>query len=816
MSLRKYNKKRKFNQSPEPKGKAQKSRTKNKLIFVVQKHKARNLHYDFRLELDGVLKSWAVPKGPSLNPHEKHLAIMVEDHPVKYAKFEGTIPKGNYGAGTVEIFDSGYYEPLNNHNNYTREIKKGLRAGHLTIILFGKILKGEFALIKSPHMGENAWLLIKKDDYFSSKSDITKSKNLPENKNTIPKEINTSALKTTKMPTHVKPMLASLTEQPFDSEDWVFEIKWDGYRAITFWDKHKVVIKSRNGIDFTQKFNAIAQEVKKIRNRVVLDGEIVVVDEHRHTHFEWLQNSKMSQGELLYYVFDILWYEGKDLTKLTLLQRREFLKTTLQKKSQILISDKIVASGKKFFSIASREKLEGIMAKRIDSTYQMGVRGNNWLKIKTHMRQEVVIGGFTAPRRSREQFGSLVVGVYKKNKLVYVGNVGTGFDNQQLSYLMEKFTPLIRNTSPFSTKVVAKESIQWVKPTLVCEVSFREWTSEGKMRQPVFEGLRVDKLSKNVIHEQSVKHKNIPKQLATNKFSTKLQLTHLDKVFFKKIDVTKGDLINYYSQVAPTMLRYLKNRPQSLLRQPDGVDGEAFFQKDVKTMPPSWVKTHKIFSSAHAGDVNYIVVNNTESLLYMVQLGCIEINPWSSRIGSLDKPDWLIIDLDPEGVSFKTVVTTALEVKKVCDELNIPTYPKTSGKTGIHIFIPLKAKYTYKQTKQFTQILASLVNKRIPKITSIERLPKKRPHKVYLDFLQNNRGQTLAAPYSVRPTLTATVSTPLHWSEVNLRLKPEMFDIKNTLQRIKREGDLWKPVMQKGINMKKVLQSIERVDESTR
>lgn len=811
MGLKKYHAKRNFKKTSEPSGKEKPAKKTKKLKFVIQKHAATALHYDFRLELDGVLISWAVPKGPSLSPHDRHLAIHVEDHPMEYRKFEGVIPEGEYGAGEVIIWDEGTYEPYDGGDNPQEKMRQELKTGHITIIMHGKKLKGEYALIKLKD-SKKEWLLIKKGDEFASESkDILKQDQSIKSGKTIedlkehgdPPDVSRYSNK--KSPWHVKPMLSTLAEESFSDSDWIFEVKWDGYRAIASKYKNKIELYSRNDLDFTKDYPEIAKAMHEINHDVILDGEIVVLDDEGVPHFEWMQNWRhQNEGHLFYYAFDILWYDGKDVRDMPLIERKELLRSVLPKDSTLRFGD-YIKDGENLFNEMKSRHMEGIMAKVAASEYKEGIRGKDWLKIKTHQRQEVVIGGFTEPRGSRSYLGALIVGVYDGNDLTYVGHSGGGIADKKRKKLRETLNKIERKTSPFKKEPKPNAPVHWVKPELVCEMSFTEWTSEGHMRHPKFEGMREDKDPK-LIKRELVK-KIEPKREAKKMENQKFEFTHLDKVFFPKHKYTKGDIVEYYKSVSSYILPYLKDRPISMLRQPDGIDGMSFFQKNNEHLP-SWVPHADIYSESNQKDLHWIVGSDLDTLLYMVQLGCIEINPWNSRVGKLDKPDWLVIDLDPEGVRFAKVIKVAKTVKEVCDEWKIKSYPKTSGKTGIHIYIPLDAKYDYDQAKNFAHLLAMEVNKRQPKITSLERLPKKREHKIYLDFLQNRPGQTLAAPYSVRPTPEASVSTPLDWGEIDESLKPSDFTIKNIQERLEKIGDLWKPVIGKGINLKKILQQI--------
>ncbi|MGF7229261.1 MAG: DNA ligase D [Candidatus Saccharibacteria bacterium] len=829
MGLGKYFKKRQFDKTPEPKGSVH-AHAHKKLAFVVQEHHASSLHYDFRLELDGVLKSWAVPKGPSMNPHDHHLALRVEDHPYQYRTFEGVIPDGNYGAGNVIIWDQGTYEPRAETNDAQATLRRELEGGHLTFVLHGTKLQGEFALIKmhGQNMEDNAWLLIKKSDEFANEHDITKEDTSVVSHRTVDelgaanKVPDLSAYPKIAKPWAIQPMLCTLVDEPFDKPDWLYEIKWDGYRAISTKHGSDCTIHSRAGNDFSTHYPPILEALHSLKHDVILDGEIVVVDDTGSPHFEWLQTWRSeSQGSLHYYVFDVLWCDGHDVRAMPLIERKALLKALIPHNSPIRYSDHVMQNGKKLFHEIEQRGLEGIVAKRSDSGYHEQERGDNWLKIKTHLRQEVVIGGFTEPRGSREYLGALIVGVYDHGELQYVGHSGGGIPDSQRKALRTQLDKLERETSPFAIEPKPNAPVHWVKPELVCEMNFAEWTSDGSMRQPKFVGMRIDKkphlVKREILNKTTAKVRSHTFPQTVRKVPTitpkateilPVEFTHLDKVFFPKHGYTKGDLIHYYESVADYILPYLQDRALSLLRQPGGVTDHGFFQKNMEHLP-KWVPAADIFSDSHNGTLHWIVGGKLETLLYMVQLGCIEINPWNSRVQHLDKPDWLVIDLDPEGVTFNDVITVAHAVHEVCEELKITHLPKTSGKTGIHIYIPLQAKYDYEQAKNLAHLLVIEINKRVPKITSLERMPEKRPNKIYLDFLQNREGQTLASPYSVRPTPDANVATPLHWDEVRKGLKPSDFTIKNTAARLETVGDLWKPVLGKGVDIGVILKHLE-------
>jgi bifunctional non-homologous end joining protein LigD len=896
MSLEKYVEKRDFSKTSEPK--SGKSEDKNALRFVIQKHDASHLHYDFRLEMDGVLKSWAVPKGPSTDPKTKRLAMMVEDHPYSYRTFEGIIPQGQYGGGTVIVWDEGTYEPIEKIEGKKAQEKhllKQLKAGSLKIVMHGKKLKGEYALVKTHGMGENGWLLIKHNDKFASTTDITKKedsvisgKNIteveetsdniygetkrpvekkkakPPIENQIAEEVETAseddsgdALKKARksaMPKNIKPMLATLVDEPFDDPDWVYEVKWDGYRSIAYINKGEVELQSRNNKPFNDKYYPLYNALTKWKINVVLDGEIVVLNDKGQSNFGNLQNWRSeADGELVYYVFDLLWYDGKNLTDLTFKERRSVLKHILPTDNDMIrLSQIFDASGTEFFNAAERIGLEGIIAKKADSTYSSDLRSKEWLKIKVHKRQEVVIGGFTKNKGTAKQFSSLLLGVYQDSVLQYTGKVGTGFNDKMQKEMMAQFKPLITDKSPFEGAIDVnkpsrfrpnppKAKATWLKPDLVCEITFAEVTSDGVFRHPSFQGMREDKKAKDVIRESEADTNQIVKEVEkeekhqlisapkntgkktllnpTEETQVKkicghdLKFTHLSKIYWPEDKVTKRDMFNYYYQVAEYILPYLKDRPQSLNRFPNGIHGASFYQKDVKGKSPDWVKTFP-YTNGEGEHKEYLVGNDEATLLWMASLGCIEMNPWFSQVQSPDNPDYCVIDLDPDKNTFDQVISAALEVKKVLDAIDVPSYPKTSGSTGMHIYIPLAAKYDYDQSQMFARLIVNLVHKQIPDYTSLERMVAKRGGKMYLDFLQNRPGATIAGPYSLRPKVGATVSMPLAWDEVKAGLTMKDFTIFNSIDRLKETGDLFKGTLGKGIDLEKTIKKAQSIFNS--
>ncbi len=842
MALDKYIEKRKFNITPEPRGKVEKSR--GGLKFVIQKHQASHLHYDFRLEMEGVMKSWAVPKGPSLNPKDKRLAMMTEDHPMSYRTFEGSIPEGEYGAGDVIVWDEGTYEAQDEDGNILprkdgeKKLLAGVHKGEIKFVIHGHKINGSFALVKMKGRGENTWLLIKHRDDFASEENVVANNRSVRSEKALGDDLHSKIYKDgqaifrpamkgkDKMPHNVSPMLATLVDEPFDNPDWLYEIKWDGYRAIAEVSggragEVKVDLYSRNHKPFADKYPIIVKALQQLNHHAVLDGEITAMDAKGKSHFESLQNyGNDDKVTLLYQVFDLLYLDGVDLREQPLIERKKLLESLLQnfpKNSLIRYSDHIMEKGKAFFAQAAKQGLEGIMAKDSQSRYAPGSRSESWLKVKTHNRQEAIICGYTEPRSSRKFFGSVILGVYKGKELTYIGHTGTGFDDKSLKYLHEKLEQLKTDKSPFKKTPKTNMPATWVKPELICEVEFSEWTSEGHMRHPSFKGLREDKPASKVKKEEVKDIEPMPKQSPPSKLRAAkpkgkeipgLELSNPDKIYWPKEKFTKGDMLAYYQKISKVMLPYLKDRPESLNRHPGGIKGPNFFQKNFTSEVPDFVDTFKFYSESNDADLRWLVCNNTETLLYMANLGCIEINPWSSTTKKPEHPTWMVIDLDPDDNHCDQVVEAALVTRAILKKAGADCYAKTSGKTGIHIFIPMGNKYDFDQIRQFGEIIANLVHQQIPDFTSVERSPSKRKKKIYIDFLQNRVGQTLAAPYSMRPTDGLTVSTPLQWKEVKKGWSPKDYTVNNIFKRLEKYGDLWKPVLGKGMDLKKVVKKL--------
>lgn len=597
-------------------------------------------------------------------------------------------------------------------------------------------------------------------------------------------------------------MLATLVDGPFDNPEWIFETKWDGYRTLAYIDTG-VMLYSRNENSFNHLFPLIVQELRQIDVQAILDGEIVILDEEGRSDFQLMQNYQNTQhGALYYYVFDLLYLNGEDLRHLPLIERKEKLNALLFQYhfEHVRYSEHIVGKGCALFKQAQKYRLEGIIAKDGKSAYQ-SARSRQWLKIKTQLRQEAIIGGFTEPTGGRKKFGALLLGVYNKAKeFVYIGHVGTGFDYKTLVAVHDQMKPLIQEKCPFKTKPKSRTKATWIKPKLVCEVSFSEWTRENIMRQPVFQGLRVDKKPATVIKEDPMPVK--PVKTKAEKGSDDVHISNPDKIYWPKQKYTKGDLVEYYEQVAPYILPYLKNRPMVLRRFPDGIEGESWVQKNTTGLHlPEWIETVEI--EHENKKVVYFVVQNVKSLEYIVNLGSIEMHPFHSTIEDLEYPDYFILDLDPESVPFNTVMEAALTIHGMFEDMKIPHCLKTSGGRGLHIYIPMGGKYTIEQIGQFGEIIAQMIHHELPKITSLERRPINRQKKIYLDVLQNRSMQTVVAPYSVRGKPFAPVSTPLHWDELVKGIKPEDFNMSNTIARLEKIGDIFAPVLGKGFDIKK-------------
>jgi bifunctional non-homologous end joining protein LigD len=769
--LSEYERKRRRGKTPEPFGGGRGKKAEQPL-FVVQRHDARRLHYDFRLERDGALASWAVPKGIPLDPGQRHLAVHVEDHPLEYATFEGEIPQGQYGAGTVEIWDTGTYELL--------EEKKD---GGLTVRLSGRRLQGVWTLVPAHLDGDpKNWLILRKRD--AGVAETRRS---------------------------YAPMLATLSEEVPRGPGWLFEVKWDGYRAIATVKGGEAVLTSRRGNDLTGRFPTVARALGRATRSpdCVLDGEVCALDEEGRSSFSVMQQGS---GPVVFYAFDVLEVDGEPLLDLPLRKRRERLEGLLDRRNTTARLSEAFEDGDALYQAAERQRLEGIVAKKADSRYQPGKRTRDWLKIKTHGKQEFVIAGYTKGRGRREgRLGSLVLAVHRDGELQYVGNCGTGFTDDEIDRLLTKLRPLERETAPFSVVPkmprVRREDVVWVEPELVCEVEFAEWTHDGRLRAPSYQGLREDKSAAEVRREGPVENE-------IRRGKRVLKLSNLDKTFWPDEGITKGDLLAYYREVAPVLVPHLADRPFTMKRYPDGWQGDHFFQKDAPSHMPEWISRRPIVVSTRETPrrrrrIQAPLVNDDLALLWMVNMGCIDLNTWYSRIDRPERPDWVLFDLDPSpDVSFRETVRVALLVKEVLDALELVSFPKTSGADGFHVLVPVERRHTYDDTRGFAEIVAGTLARTHRGLVTTEWAKSKR-RGVLVDANQNGEGKTIASAYSVRPRPGAPVSAPLRWDEVTEDLDPRDFTMDAVLGRVEREGDLFAGVLSTRQSLGRALKRLE-------
>jgi bifunctional non-homologous end joining protein LigD len=773
MPLEEYRRKRDPKVTPEPFEGTRRGRRKQ-AIFVVQRHDASRLHYDFRLERNGALASWAVPKGVPLEPGEQRLAVHVEDHPLSYATFAGEIPKGQYGAGTVEIWDEGTYELVEEKPD-----------GGLTVRLHGKRLEGLWTLVPASLNGDaKNWLILKKREQGSAAAEPRRAQG------------------------RYTPMMATLAERVPHGEDWRYEVKWDGFRALCYVSRGRAELLSRNDNDLTKRFPAVAAALPDaVVGDAVLDGELVALDKTGKATFSAIQQG--SETTQLY-VFDVLEIGGVPVIGLPFTERRERLAAILRPTGTVRLSETF-DDGDALFEAAQEQGLEGIVAKRARSSYQPGKRNRDWLKVKTRHRQEFVVAGYTKGQgRRASSFGSLILAVRRGNELSYVGNVGTGFDEKEIQRLLKLLEPLDRETSPFPVPPklprVKKGDVVWVEPRLVVEVEFVEWTHDGHLRAPSYQGLRDDKPAEQVRREEP-----IDEELRYG--SKTLRLSNLDKPFWPEEGITKGDLLAYYRAIAPTVVPHLRDRPFTMKRYPDGWSGDFFFQKDAPKHMPDWIPSRKFLVSARdrARTKKWIaapLVNDEAALLWMVNMGCIDLNTWYSRVDKPDRPDWVLFDLDPSpDVGFRETVQVALLVKEILDALGLVGFPKTSGSRGIHVLVPVERRYTYDETREFAEIVAGALARTHRGLVTTEWTKSKR-RGVLVDANQNGEGKTIASVYSVRPRAGAPVSTPLRWEELTTDLDPERFTMDVVLERVRREGDLYADVLSTRQRLDKALRAL--------
>ena len=792
--------------------------------------------------MDGVLKSWAVPKGPSLNPADKRLAVQTEDHPLEYAGFEGTIPQGSYGAGTVMVWDRGTFRVEGK-----LDALKQLERGEIKFSLNGEKLRGSFVLVKLKNSQKgNEWLMIKhKDaaedpgwDIEQHDGSVLTGRTLLGIKEELPPRRSASPLQPAElegarksaMPARFGPMLATLGEGAFSDPNWLFEIKWDGVRALAWIAGGKLTLRSRNNLDITNRYPELASLPDAIAApNAVLDGEIVALDARGHSDFERLQErmhvrapseNQISKTPVVYYVFDLLYCDGYDLREAPLVERKQLLERLLHPSERFRYSDHQMERGEELFELARENSLEGIVAKRAGSAY-VSDRSTNWLKLKVTKTLDAVVGGSSAARTTAIPFGSLLLGLYEGKKFRFIGHVGSGFGEKKLEELAGKLKALETSTCPFDKVPQTNEKATWVSPDLVVRVKYGGWTDDHILRHPVFLALLEDSQPSEcrwenevpgsptpaIVHAPEVVGKvlknkaEIEAQLFNGHAETmaieldgkRLRWSNLNKVYFPESGYTKRNLLAYYYRIADFILPFLRDRALVLRRYPDGIKGQAFFQKDLREGIPDWFVTAPIASEEKGKAIHYATAKDRASLLFLTGLGCIDENPWSSRLDDLDHPDYFFFDLDPsDGTEFSVVVTIARALQEELKALSLASFLKTSGATGIHLYIPVEPVYTYEQLRTFAEIVARTVSTKHPNLVTNERSVAKRPAgRVLIDVQQNAHGRPLAAPYAVRAFPKAPVSAPILPRELRPNLNPETLNIKTIFARLKEKGDLW-------------------------
>lgn len=815
MSLERYRERRDFERTREPRGREANRRGR---LFVVQQHDAPREHYDFRLEDAGVLKSWAVPKGPSLNPRDKRLAVATEDHPLDYGDYEGVIPAGEYGAGPVLLWDRGSWEPVG-------DVAEGLRKGHLKFELDGEKLHGRWVLVRSGDEGN--WLLIKERDQAAAEdTDIIgeaphsvktgrRIGELGSNDETVSEGGDTDAVledlpeiladaRPGRPPSRLRPVLATLVDAPPTGDEWLHEIKYDGYRIVSHVESGQVRLVSRNGKDWTANFPAVAQAVTGLGlDSAILDGELVALRADGSSDFQALQNAIKSGGDatLAYFAFDLPYVSGYDLRQTPLEQRKEALRALLERapeQTTVRYADHAQGNGTDFFAEACRHRLEGLISKRAHSDY-VSRRTRDWQKTKCGQRQEFIIGGFTQPRGSRQGFGSLLLGYRDGGVLRYAGRVGTGFSETQLASLHERLRALAQSGPPFENSPRLRlqgRRVQWVQPQLVAEIRFSDWTEDGQLRQPSFLGLREDKAAGEVAREQPAKSEGKRRtggkergssgaRRAQTKTICGIALSHPDRVLYPQQGITKAQLAEYYADIADWVLPHVADRPLSLVRCPQGYSGQCFYQKHLQEGAPEALGTVDIQEKDKR--IGYGVIDDAAGLVALAQMGVLEVHPWGARADQPERPDRLIFDLDPgEGVAWRDVVQAARDVGTFLEELGLRSFVKTTGGKGLHVVAPLRRRHDWDQVKAFAGAVARSLAADAPQRYLAKMSKAERRGRVFIDYLRNGRGATAVGAYSTRAREGAPVATPLRWDEMARLTDARKYTLANVPARLQR------------------------------
>ena len=762
--LERYREMRDFSKTPEPNGRRAEAEP-GALRYYIQRHDATRLHYDFRLELDGVLKSWAVPKGPSLDPEVKRLAVEVEDHPLEYGEFEGVIPEKQYGAGDVLLWDQGAWVPED------PDSEAALRKGRLHFALDGVKLRGRWVLFRT--RGKQ-WILRKRDDEAARPGEITEER--PESVKRKPKRARrgAKAKRSAYLPPFVTPQLATLVEEPPRSGDWVYEVKHDGYRLLARLAKGEVRLFTRAGNDWTAKLPHLAAALEKLGlDGSWLDGEIVVPGEDGRASFQKLQNAfdSSNDSQIVYYIFDAPYLDGKDIRSLPLLQRKKRLEESLKGNRVVKYSEHLTADPDAALEHACKLKLEGLIAKRTDGVYSPG-RSRDWLKLKCRQRQDFVIGGYTAPRGSRQGFGALLVGVHVAGKLQYAGKVGTGFDERMLAGLMRQFAELEREDAPFE-RPPREKGVTWLAPKLVAEVEYAERTDDGLLRQAAFMGLRRDLPAKQVGEEKPVKL---------------VKITHPDRLIWPKIKVSKADFAAYVEEVGDWLLPQLVRRPLSLVRCPDGAEGKCFYQRH----PAAGLKFHPVKGG-------YVYLETLSDIVAAVQYGAVEFHTWGATAPDIAHPDRFTLDLDPDPeLPWKKLREATLMVRALLNELKLESFLKTTGGKGLHVVVPIEPQLGWDEVKEFTRRIALFLERAEPGLFLANMSKAKRAGKIFVDYLRNGETASAVAAYSPRARPEGGVSTPLAWDELGAKDLRDRFTVKTVPRRLSRLGaDPWQDYWRK-------------------